>query len=117
MGAFTGLSAAGIKTIEFPDLLTGIGEPVSLVLDDEDALTQATFRELIDEGATIAAIKSESPKGPVCHFFDAYELDGAIAGIGMIHPATNLPIKPEDIMKYTIVDLATPPQSLWLKIR
>lgn len=110
MGASSGLYAAEIKTIEFSDLLTGAGEPVSLILDDEDPLTQATFRELISEGATIAVIKSESPKGPVYHFFDAGELDRAIAGIGMINPATNLPIKPDDIMKYKIVNLATPPQ-------
>lgn len=35
-------------------------------------------------------------------FFDADELDRAIAEM---NPATNLPIKPEDIIKCTIVDL------------
>ena len=116
--AVAGLAAVSVNSIKFLDLLIE-GEPVELDLGEDEPLTQQTFSELIAEQTpyTIAVIKSkvliksENRWVDVYHFFDAAQLDAALAR-KMENPLTNLPISPEDILRYKILNLTTPPKKV-----
>lgn len=111
-------AAVSVNSIKFPDLLIE-GDPVELDLGEDEPLTQQTFSELIAEQTpyTIAVIKSnvfikrENRWTDVYHFFDAEQLDAALAR-KMENPLTNLPISPEDILRYKILNLTTPPKKV-----
>ena len=115
IGAFFGLSATESKTLEFQDLLTGEGKPVSLTLTDVEPLTQADFNELISEKLhegkpyIISVIKTiDSSKAPHYFFFDAADLKKA-TNLKMVNPLTNAAIVPGDIVRYEIASLTSKP--------
>lgn len=64
-----------IKMIEFPELSASAGKPVLLVLDEKEAFTHKTFRDLIARGNLIVAVKYEVLGGAEYYFYDAQEFD------------------------------------------
>ena len=89
--------------IEFPELLTITGKPVSLVLDEKEEFTRKTFRDLIASGNLIVALRSPFPaNGSKYCFFDAQEFD-------RLRERRGLKLR-DDSVRYKIADVASLPQ-------